>query len=85
MAIFFLCVMVLLGLESWAGLQRTMKVTCYRGKSRIGTVTVFDWRAAAATCNAVLYDCKGACTACFRDLGYINDVCVDTHGNEFLR
>ncbi len=84
-ATFFVCVVVLLGLWSRTRADENMPVTCYKGKSRIGTVTVFDWRAAAATCNRVLYDCRGACMGCFRDSDYISDVCVDMNGREFLR
>ncbi len=84
-AIFVLCAMVLIGLGSWTGADEDMPVTCYKGRSRIGTVRVFDWKAAAATCNSVLYECRGACMGCFRDSDYISDVCIDMHGREFLR
>lgn len=84
-ATFFFWVMVLLGLASWTCADEDIPVTCYRGSSRIGTVRVFDWRAAAMTCNTVLYECRGACMGCFRDFDYLNDVCVDTQGREFLR
>ena len=82
---FFLCVMVLLGLASWTCADENMPVVCYKGNSRIGTVTVFDGRAAAATCNIGLVDCKGACMGCFHDFDYVDDVCVDVNGNVFLR
>ncbi len=75
----------LLGLAGWTRADEDMPVTCYKGSSRIGTVRVFEWRAAAATCNIVLYDCRGACIGCFRDSDYVDDVCVDMHGREFLR
>ncbi len=65
--------------------EEDMPVTCYRDGARIGTVTVFDWKTAAATCNTVLYDCKGRCVGCFRDSDYISDVCMDIYGREFLR
>ena len=83
--IFFLCVTALLGLASWTSADEDMPVTCYKGSSRIGTVTVFDWRAAAESCNTVLYDCRGVCIGCFRDFDYVEDVCVDLYGNVFLR
>ncbi|HTR45392.1 MAG TPA: hypothetical protein VMH06_06750, partial [Thermodesulfovibrionales bacterium] len=60
-------------------------VTCYKGGSRIGTASVFDWRTAAAACNSLYYDCRGVCSGCFRDNDYFDDVCVDSNGNEFLR
>jgi hypothetical protein len=82
---FFLCVVVLLGLASWTCADENMSVICYKGSSRIGTVTVFDGRAAAATCNTVLVDCRGSCIGCFRDFDYVDDVCVDVHGKVFLR
>lgn len=69
----------------WTDADENMPVTCYKGNSRIGTVTVFDWRSAAATCNSVLYDCRGACIGCFRDSEYIADVCIDSAGRTFLR
>ncbi len=84
-ATFFLAIIALLAPASWTCADEDMWVTCYKGSSRIGTVTVFDWRAAAVTCNAVLYDCRGVCMGCFRDSDYIDDVCVDVHGREFLR
>lgn len=77
--------MVLLGPAGLTIADENMPVTCYKGSSRIGTVTVFDWRAAAATCNTVLYDCRGACMGCFRDSDYIADVCIDMSGSVFLR
>ena len=83
-ATFVLCV-ALLSLAGRTRADENIPVTCYKGSSRIGTVTVFDWTAAAATCNAVLYDCRGACMGCFRDSDYIADVCVDVQGREFLR
>jgi len=81
----FLCVMIVLCWASWTSADDDVPVTCYKGYARIGTVTVFDWRAAAETCNTVLYDCRGACIGCFRDFDYVEDVCVDLRGNEFLR
>ena len=81
----FLCVIVLLGLVGWAFADDDMPVTCYKGGSRIGTATVFDWRAAAAACNSLYYDCRGICSGCFRDNDYFEDVCVDVNGNEYLR
>jgi len=83
--IFGLCVMVLLGLGSWTRADENMPVTCYKDKSRIGTVSVYDWRTAAVTCNRILYDCRGTCMGCFRDSDYISDVCIDAYGREFLR
>ncbi len=82
---FFLCVMVFLGLASWTPADESIPVTCYKGNSRIGTVTVFDWSAAATACNSLYYDCRGACIGCSRDFDYVEDVCVDMNGNEFLR
>lgn len=84
-AIFSLSIMLVLSLASWTCADNTLSVTCYKDGSRIGTVTVFDWRKAASTCNMVLYDCRGVCIGCFRDFDYINNVCVDTNGEEFLR
>jgi hypothetical protein len=80
-----LCVMVLLGLASWTCAEENMPVTCYKGSSPISTVTVFDWRAAAETCNTVLNDCRGACIGCFHDFDYVDDVCVDASNDVFLR
>lgn len=84
-AIFCLVVILLLSLGSRISADETTPVTCYKGESRIGTVTAFDWRTAAAICNSVLYDCRGACIGCFSDFDYINDVCVDARGSVFLR
>jgi hypothetical protein len=82
---FFLCVTALLALASWTCADENISVTCYKGSTRIGTVTVFDWKTAAEACNTVLYDCRGACIGCFRDFDYVEDVCVDVNGNEFLQ
>jgi len=82
---FFLCVTLLLGMTGLTSADEDISVTCYRGTSRIGTVTVFDWRTAAEACNTLLYDCRGACMGCFRDFDYVEDICVDLRGNEFLR
>jgi len=78
-------ILVLLGLWGWAFADDDMPVTCYKGSSRIGTATVFDWRTAAAACNSLYYDCRGICSGCFRDNDYFEDVCVDVNGNEYLR
>jgi hypothetical protein len=83
--IIILSILAILNFRGRSLADETIPVTCYKDRSRIGTVTVFDWKAAAATCNQVLYDCRGVCIGCFRDSDYINDVCIDTQGNEFLR
>lgn len=83
LATFLLC--AILGAALWTNADENMPVTCYKGSSRIGTVTVFDWRTAAATCNTVLYECRGACVGCFRDSDYVADVCIDSTGRTFLR
>jgi len=85
LAIIFIGFTVFLGLASRTGADETMPVTCYKDGSRIGTATVFDWKAAASTCNSVLYDCRGTCIGCFQDSDYINDVCIDTRGAVFLK
>jgi hypothetical protein len=82
---FFLCVMVVFCVASWTCADENMAVICYKGKSQIGTATVFDWRSASATCNTILKDCRGACIGCFHDFDYVDDVCVDVSGNIFLR
>ncbi len=84
-AAIFLSLIVILGPIGSASAKENMPVTCYKDGSRIGTVTVFDWKAAAATCNTVLHDCEGECVGCFRDFDYVNDVCIDTKGHVFLR
>jgi hypothetical protein len=84
-AIVLLSSLALLGPVAGTLADESMPVTCYRNGSRIGTVTVFNWKAGASTCNMVLYDCRGECMGCFRDNDYIDDVCIDTRGNEFLR
>ncbi len=82
---FFLCVIVLFCVTSLTCADENMPVTCYKGNSLIGTATVFDWRSASATCNAVLKDCRGDCIGCFHDFDYVDDVCVNVSGNVFLR
>ena len=77
-------VAVLAGAASLAAADENMPVTCYRDGSQIGTATVFDWKTAAAACNSLLYDCKGACIGCFQDSDYVNNVCIDTRGSVFL-
>ncbi len=84
-AILFLTFILTFGSASLISADENMPVTCYKGGSRIGTVTVFDWRDAAVTCNRTLYDCRGACIGCFHDFDYVNDVCIDISGREFLR
>ncbi len=84
-AILFLSITMLLGLGSWTYADDDISVTCYKDGSRIGTTTVFDWRAGAEMCNRIFYDCRGMCVGCFQDSDYISDVCVDTRGNQFLR
>jgi hypothetical protein len=85
LAIIFIGFIGFLGLASRTGADETTPVTCYKDGSRIGTAIVFDLKAAAVTCNSVLYGCRGACIGCFRDSDYINDVCIDTRGTVFLR
>ena len=84
-AILLLSVILTVGPAGWIFAEENMPVTCYKDGSRIGTVTVFDWRTAAATCNTTLYDCKGACIGCFHDFDYVDNVCIDMNGREFLR
>ena len=83
--IFFVYVAVLLCLASWICADEDIAVTCYQGNFRIGTVTVLDWRHAAASCNSLYYDCRGTCVGCFHDFDYVEGVCVDVNGREFLR
>ena len=81
----FSIIILLLGLADWLDAQENSPIICYRGVSQIGTVTVFDWRAAASTCNTVLHDCKGACFGCFRDSNFIDEVCVGMNGRAELK
>ncbi len=83
--ILLLSVILTFGSAGWISADENMPVTCYKDGSRIGTVTVFDWRTAAETCNKTLYDCKGACIGCFHDFDYVDNVCIDMNGREFLR
>ena len=78
--ILFLTISPLLGPTQLIGAQENRPVTCYRDGSRVGTVTVFSWRAAAATCNTVLNDCRGACFGCFQDSNFVDEVCVAING-----
>ncbi len=83
--IILLLIILLLGPAGRTCAEENMPVTCYKDGSRIGTVTVFDWRTAAVTCTTVLHDCRGACIGCFHDFDYVDNVCVDMSGREFLR
>lgn len=70
--------------------DETFTVYCYQGTPRdnrlmIGSVVVGDTGTAAQACNNIYYDCRKNCVGCFHDFDYVEDVCVDSYGNVFLR
>jgi hypothetical protein len=85
-AVFVLVVACLVGVSG--GLTslhaaRDVSVSCYEGNPEdneyLGTVDVFDVRAAANACNSMYVDCEGRCTGCYDDEDS-REVCVDPSG-----
>jgi hypothetical protein len=85
-----LCVLlvVVTGLITRAYADGGINVNCYSQQGSgdsVGEVTVYDTTKAAATCNAVYYDCHEECVGCFIDSDYSETVCADTSGRLFLK
>jgi hypothetical protein len=73
-------------IASHAPAVEDVSVFCYVGNpddnDYLGTVDVFDTRAAAADCNMIYNDCYNNCTGCFADEDS-RDVCVDSSGRGY--
>jgi len=69
--------------------DETVSITCYSGyppnNEYVGTVTIFDVPTAANACNIMYYDCRRRCIGCYVDFELVEDVCVDSRGNTFLK
>jgi len=69
--------------------DETVSITCYTGyppsNEYVGTVTIFDVPTAANACNRMYYDCRSKCIGCYIDFELVEDVCVDSRGNTFLK
>jgi len=81
--IFFL--ILLIGSAATSTAEESISISCYVFDRYLGSVVVFDARAAANACNSFYRDCRGQCSGCFQDYDYVRDVCISANGQTYLR
>ena len=86
--IFSVVMLIVMGSMAPAFADESITIWCYEdAKSTwyLGSVSVYNGDQGAQACNSRYYECRGRCIGCYHDFDYIDNVCVDMHGNTFLK